>query len=176
MTAACGWAAIGRGAALALPPREAAALFRRHTLAVAVPSACERRRCGGELNRDVWLHRASHGRVMCPAQKQAAKQHNLLANTVTRTKYALRVQRTAFKSSARPPSRPPRFFRGPRTSRLRLPVSGAALIEDRPRPRRNDLSQRWNAGSRRPDHVLAPGQRSRRERAHSTFSLSRAAE
>ena len=50
----------------------------------------------------------------------------------------------------------PAFF-GPSHAAARLPVSGATLIEYRPRPRRNDLRHRLNAGSRRPDQSSRRG-------------------
>ena len=54
------------------------------------------------------------------------------------------------------------------------PVSGATLIEYRPRPRRNDLRHRLNAGSRRPDQSSRRGsERVVREHMQHSASVGR---
>ena len=131
-----------------------------------------RRKYQRALSLDVRRRKAFTAAVAGPKVRTNVRHNHARRTHTSAQNYARRKQ----ESSARPPAKPPQLFPGPRTSRLRLPVSGATLLEYRPRRRRNDLSQRWNAGSRRPGHVLAPGQRSRRERAHSTCSRSRAPE
>ena len=173
----------GRGPGVARRLRNAPAAELRLMPETAVtPRVPSQSRRGLRTARGAIIKALSHNAKRCKAFTAAVGRQNarskrrapnpLATHTLAR-KIALRVQHTAFKSYIRPTARPPQLFGGPST---RLPVSGATLIEYRPPPRRNDLRHRLNAGSRRPDHFLAPGQRTRRERAHSTFSLSRAAE
>ena len=96
------------------------------------------------------------------------------SHTHTSAQTVLHVQRTAFKSYTRPPARHLQLFSAPRTPRLRLPVSRATLIEYRPRPRRNDLRHRLNAGSRRPDQSSRRGsERVVREHMQHSASVGR---